>query len=200
MSSSDKPIRADPVDIARASLAEIARAVAAKRLPPVDSWNPAHCGDSEMRIAADGTWFHQGSPIGRQALVRLFSTVLRREADGSHVLVTPVEKLSIEVEDAPFLAVDLSTTGSGKDRTLVFRLLSDDVVIAGPEHPLRIETAADGTPRPYLHVRGSPDRALEALINRPVFYQLAELALAEQTTTSAPLGLWSGGMFFAFTD
>ncbi|WP_199553846.1 DUF1285 domain-containing protein [Sandaracinobacteroides hominis] len=198
MVSTAEPIRPDGPDLATASLAEIAKAVAEKRLPPVEQWNPTHCGDSDMRIAADGTWFHMGTPIGRMALVKLFSTVLRREADGSFVLVTPVEKLDIAVEDAPFLAVEVTSKGDGRERQLAFRLLTDDIVLAGPEHPLRLETAADGTPRPYLHVRGGTDRPLEALVNRAVFYELADLALAEQARDGGPLGLWSGGAFFAF--
>jgi uncharacterized protein len=200
MVSTAEPIRPEALDLSRASLAEIAKAVAEKRLPPVEQWNPSHCGDSDMVIKADGSWLHGGTPIGRPALVKLFSTVLRREADGSHVLVTPVEKLSIRVEDAAFLAVEATSDGEGADRTLAFRLLTDDIVVAGPDNPLRIETAADGTPRPYLHVRGPRDRALEALVNRPVFYQLADLALAEQERTGGPPGLWSGGVFFAFAD
>jgi hypothetical protein len=198
MLSTAEPIRPDAPDLSRASLAEIAAAVAAKKLPPVDQWNPTHCGDSDMRIAADGTWFHGGTPIGRPALVKLFSTILRREADGGFVLVTPVEKLSIAVDDAPFLAVEASSEGSGPARRLAFRLLTDDMVLAGPDNPMRVMTAADGTPRPYLHVRGPRERPLEALINRAVFYELAELALAEQETSGGPLGLWSGGAFFAF--
>lgn len=198
--STATPIRPDSPEIAAMTLPEIARAVADKRLPPVDQWNPSHCGDSEMRIAADGTWLHRGTPIGRSALVNLFSTILRREADGSFVLVTPVEKLSIEVEDAPFLAVEASSEGEGRERSLAFRLLTDEIVLAGPANRLRLETAEDGTPRPYLHVRGPVSRPLEALVNRPVFYQLAGLALAEQEMTGGPLGLWSGGAFFAFAD
>lgn len=123
-------------------------------------------------------------------MVKLFSTILRREADGSHVLVTPVEKLSITVDDAAFVAVELQSEGAGRDRQLGFRLNVEDWVIAGPDHALRIDIAADGTPRPYLHVRGG----LEALINRPVFYELVELALAEGGDT---FGLWSDGAFFA---
>lgn len=198
MLSTAEPIRPDAPDLARASLADIAAAVAAKRLPPVEQWNPTHCGDSDMRIATDGTWFHGGTPIGRQALVKLFATILRRESDGSFVLVTPVEKLSIAVDDAPFLAVEATSEGEGRARTLAFRLLTDEIVLAGPENPLRVTSATDGTPRPYLHVRGSPGRPLEALINRPVFYQLADLAMAEQERDGGPLGLWSGGAFFAF--
>ena len=123
-----------------------------------------------MRIAPDGTWFHEGSPIGRKELVRLFSTILRREADGSFVLVTPAEKLSIIVDDAPFIAIEVTTEGEGRERRLIFRTNVDDLVEAGPAHPLRIETAADGTQRPYLQVRGG----LEALINRPVVYWVVE--------------------------
>ncbi|MEA3036273.1 MAG: uncharacterized protein QOH04_2038 [Sphingomonadales bacterium] len=178
-----------PEDLAGLSLADIARLAAEKNLPPVEKWNPGHCGASDMRIARDGTWFHQGSPIGRQAMVRLFSTILRREPDGRHVLVTPVEKLDIEVEDAPFVAVELKSEGEGRARRLAFRLNTGDMVVAGPDHPLRFEDGADG-PHPYLLVRGG----LEALVARPVYYELAEIALAENAD---PPGLWSEGAFFA---
>jgi hypothetical protein len=140
-------------DLSTLSLTDIARLAQEKRLPPVETWNPDHCGDSEMRIARDGRWYHQGSPIGRETMVRLFSTLLRREADGRHVLVTPVEKLDIEVEDAPFVAVELKSEGDGRGRTLAFRLNSGDVVTAGPDHQLALRETPDG-PRPYLHVRG----------------------------------------------
>lgn len=178
-----------PPDFASLSLAEIARLAEEDRLPPVESWNPAHCGDSEMRIARDGTWFHQGSPIGRAPMVRLFSTILRREPDGRFVLVTPVEKLDIEVEDAPFTAVEMKVEGDGDAMKLAFRLNTGDLVTAGPEHSLRFEEREDG-PRPYLHVRGG----LEALIARPVYYELAGIALGYGTT---PAGVWSNGAFFA---
>ena len=178
-----------PDDLSRLSLAEIAQAVADKRLPPVDQWNPAHCGDSDMRIAADGTWFHQGSPIGRKAMVKLFSGILRREGDGSYVLVTPAEKLDIIVEDAPFIAVEVKSEGEGDGRTLAFRLNTDDLVVAGPDHPIRFEEKADG-PHPYLMVRGG----MEALIVRSVYYELANLAIDEGAD---PPGLWSDGAFFA---
>jgi hypothetical protein len=168
-------------DLASLSLADIARMAEERRLPPVDKWNPTHCGDSEMRIARDGTWFHQGSPIGRPAMVRLFSTILRREPDGGFVLVTPVEKLSIEVEDAPFVAVEVKTEGAGAERILAFRLNTGDLVVAGPEHPLRSL---------YLAVRGG----LEALVARSVYYELAEIALSEGAD---PPGVWSEGTFFA---
>ena len=171
------------------SLAEIAAALAGQRLPPVESWHPTHCGDSDMRIASDGTWFHAGTPIGRRELVKLFSTILRREPDGGFVLVTPGEKLDIAVEDAPFIAVAATVEGEGEDARIALRLNTDDHVIAGPDHELRVETAPDGTPRPYVHVR----RGLDALINRATFYQLADLALAVD-----PPGVWSGGMFFPF--
>lgn len=198
MPGDQQPIRKLPPDLATASLAEIARALAEQRLPPVEQWNPAHCGDSDMRIATDGTWFHGGTPIGRPAMVALFSTVLRREPDGGFVLVTPAERLSIVVDDAPFVAVEAQMTGSGRERRILFRLNTDHLVAAGPDHPMRIMRAADDTPRPYVHVRGSRDRALEALINRPTFYQLADAAVAEQQAHGGPLGLWSGGTFFAF--
>jgi hypothetical protein len=145
-------------DLSRLSLAEVARLAAERKLPPVETWNPSHCGDSGMRIAADGSWFHEGSPIGREAMVRLFSTILRREPDGGFVLVTPAEKLDIEVEDAPFLAVELKTEGEGRDRSLAFRLNVGELVVAGPEHPLRFEPRPDG-PRPYLQVRPGARRA-----------------------------------------
>jgi hypothetical protein len=176
-------------DLSGLSLADIARLADEQKLPPVASWNPTHCGDSEMRIARDGTWFHQGSPIGRPAMVKLFSSILRREPDGSHVLVTPVEKLDIAVEDAAFVAVEVKSEGEGESRRLAFRLNTGDVVIAGPDHPLRFETRDDG-PHPYLSVRGG----LDALIARPVYYELAALAIGEDAT---PPGLWSDGLFFA---
>ena len=178
-------------DSAGRSLVELAALLGKGQTPPVHLWHPAHCGDSWMRIASDGAWFHEGSPIGRPELVRLFASILRREADGSHVLVTPHEKLSIIVDDAPFVAVEVTTDGHGAARRLIFRTNVDDLVEAGSDHALRVETAADGTPRPYLHVRAG----LEALVNRAVFYQLADLALAEGRT---PPGLWSGGVFFPF--
>ncbi|ETI59417.1 hypothetical protein C100_21435 [Sphingobium sp. C100] len=175
-------------DLATLSLSEIARLLAERRLPPVDQWNPDHCGDSEMRIARDGTWFHQGSPIGREAMVRLFSSILRREPDGSHVLVTPVEKLTIAVEDAPFVAVELKSEGEGRTRALAFRLNTGDLVAAGPDNGLVLRETPDG-PHPYLHVRGG----LEALVARSVYYELMNMALEEN---GERVGLWSNGAFF----
>lgn len=182
------PMPEPPADLSKLSLKEIVRLAEEKKLPPVETWNPSHCGDSEMRIARDGTWYHQGSPIGREALVRLFSNILRREPDGGFVLVTPVEKLAIQVEDAPFVAVELKSEGERADRSLAFRLNTGDMVVAGPKHPLRFHAGAEG-PHPYLLVRPG----LDALVARSVYYELAELALGEG---SDPPGLWSGGAFF----
>jgi hypothetical protein len=176
-------------DLAGLTLSDIAALNAHNRLPPVEKWNPAYCGDSDMRIASDGTWYHQGSPIGRPAMVRLFSTILRREADGSFVLVTPVEKLSIAVDDAPFVAVELKSEGQGRSRRLAFRLNTGDVVLADAEHPISITEHDDG-PHPYVKVRSG----LDALIARSVYYELANLALDEE---GDPPGLWSEGRFFA---
>ncbi|WNO52965.1 DUF1285 domain-containing protein [Stakelama saccharophila] len=178
-----------PPDLANLSLAQIAQLAGEKSLPPVSQWDPRHCGNSEMRIARDGTWYHQGSPIGRPAMVRLFSTILRREPDGGYVLVTPVEKLDIVVEDAPFTAVEMKTEGSGRERNLAFRLNTGELVPADADHPIRFEAREDG-PHPYLSVRDG----LEALIARPLYYDLAEIAIADDET---PPGVWSGGAFFA---
>jgi len=179
-----------PADLAGLTLVQIAALAEQRRLPPVASWNPSHCGDSAMRIARDGTWFHEGSPIGRPEMVRLFSTILRREPDGGYVLVTPAEKLDIIVEDAPFVAVELKSEGMGRERSLAFRLNTGDLVVAGPERRLSFSAGADG-PHPYLNVRGG----LDALIARPVYYELAELVIGEG---QASPGLWSGGVFFSF--
>ena len=178
-----------PPDLAKLSLGEIEAALLEKRLPPVDQWHPTHCGPSDMVITRDGSWFHLGGRINRPAMVKLFSSILRREGDGSYVLVTPGEKLDIIVEDAPFIAVEVKSEGEGAERSLAFRLNTDDLVIAGPANPIRVVNRDDG-PHPYVMVRGG----MEALIARPVYYELAELAVAEG---AEPLGLWSGGAFFA---
>ena len=183
------PAPEPPADLSGLSLAEIARMAEEKKLPPVERWDPVHCGDSAMRIARDGTWYHEGSPIGRPAMVRLFSTILRRESDGSYVLVTPVEKLGIDVEDAPFVAVEVKSEGAGEARSLAFRLNTGDVVVAGSDNPIRLRQGEDG-PHPYLEVRSG----LDALVARPVYYELAEWALAEG---NHPPGIWSDGAFFA---
>lgn len=177
-----------PIDFAGRPIAAIAADMAERAPAPVERWHPDHCGDSEMRIAADGTWFHQDREIRRPALVRQFSRILRREPDGSHVLVTPGEKLSIAVERAAFVAIAMTSEGEGKDRQIALLLNSGDAVLLGPDHPLRVD--ADGVP--IVAVRGG----LEALLARPVYYELAELALAEG---AEPPGLWSGGTFFALS-
>jgi hypothetical protein len=157
-----------PPELAGLSLAEVATMVAERKLPPVEQWNPQVSGDSEMRIAADGRWFHQGGPITRPAMIRAFASLLWRDEEGQHWLVTPTQKLSIEVEDAAFIAVDVKQEGDA----LAFRLDTDDLVIAGPEHPIR----AAGTPEApaiYLGVR----HRTEARLNRSTWAQLAEIAL-----------------------
>jgi uncharacterized protein len=174
-----------PIELRGLSLAELQKAIDQRRLPPVDQWDPPACGHSGMRIARDGTWYHNGSPIRRPAMVRLFSTILRREADGRHVLVTPVEKLEIEVEATAFHAVEMSSEGESRKRSIAFRLDSGDAVILGPEHPL---TIAPG-PSPRVLVRDG----LEAELTRSVYYELAEIALAEG---GKPPGVWSNGAFF----
>ncbi len=170
-------------DLSLMSLAEVAKALAEQRLPPVDQWHPTHCGNSDMRIARDGSWYHQGGRIDREAMVRLFASILRRETDGSYVLVTPGEKLDIIVEDAPFVAVEVKSDGAGRDRNLTFRLNTADLIVAGADHALRF---AD---MPYIHVRGG----MEAKVARPVYYELADMALDEP---NEPGGLWSNGEFF----
>lgn len=177
-----------PIELQGLDLAQMQKLIDERQLPPVDRWNPERCGHSDMRIARDGTWYHQGTPIGRPAMVRLFSTVLRREPDGRHVLVTPVEKLDIDVEATAFRAIAMQSEGKRKHRRIAFQLDSGDAVIAGPSHPLKIVDTDEG-PSPRLGVR----HGLEAELTRPVYYELAELALAEG---SDPPGIWSDGIFF----
>lgn len=167
-----------------------ARGPAAARGMPVD------CGDLDMRIARDGTWYYRGSPIGRLPLVKLFASVLRREADGRYWLVTPAERGRIAVEDVPFLAVELTVAGQGRGQQLIFRTNLDDIVTAGAVHPLRVEAAANGEPAPYIHVRGG----LEARLTRPVFYELAERGIEEQVEGERQFGVWSSRTFFQLGD
>ncbi len=181
-------------DFANSSLSALADWVDGDALPPVELWHPAHVGRIDIRIAADGRWWHEGGEITRAAMVRLFSRVLRREADGSHVLVTPAEKLTIIVEDTPFLAVEVKSDGAGRAATLAFRLNTGDIVIAGPEHPLTVEEGADGTPRPLLHVRGPIGNGLLARLGRSIWLDLAEAALE---TGEEPPSLWSNGARFS---
>ena len=177
-----------PIELQGLSLAELQKLIDERKLPPVDRWNPERCGHSGMRIARDGTWYHEDAPIRRPAMVRLFSTVLRREPDGRHVLVTPVEKLDIEVESTAFRAVEMSVEGEGDDARIAFRLDSGDAVILGPAHPLRMVETESG-PSPRLVVR----HGLEAELTRAVYYELVELALAGD---ESPAGVWSAGTFF----
>ncbi len=163
------------------------------RLPPVELWNPDRCGDIDMVIRADGSWWHEGTQIKRERLVKLFSRILRRDADGQTYLVTPYEKVIVHVEDAPFLAVRVDQTGGpGPDQVLTFQTNLGDVTLAGPDVPLRVETnARTGAPAPYVRVRGR----LEAKITRAVFYELADLSVPSPHDP-ATLGVWSQGAFF----
>lgn len=159
--------------------------------PPVERWNPPFCGDIDMRIAADGSWHYMGTPIGRPALVRLFASVLKREGE-DHFLVTPVEKVGIRVEDAPFLAVELALDGEGAGRVLSFRTNVDDVVSAGPDHPVTFRPDVAGGLKPYVEVR----RGLLARATRPVFYELVELGEVRAVDGAEMFGVASGGAFF----
>jgi uncharacterized protein len=168
---------------------------AGRGLPPVHLWNPPFCGDLDMRIAGDGTWFYMGTPIGRPALVRLFSTILKRE-DGKHFLVTPVEKVGIRVDDAPFLAVEMLKEEDGPERRLRFRTNVDDWVACDSEHGLRFEAAADGGLTPYLHVRAD----LWAKVTRALYYDLVDMGEERVVDGHAMFGVASAGEFFAMAD
>lgn len=171
-------------------LEEIVRAAAGKGPAPVERWNPPYCGDIGLAIRADGSWTYRGSPIGRLALVKLFARVLRKDEDGRTYLVTPAEKVDVAVADAPFLAVEMEARGEGRGQQLVFRTNVDDIVEAGPEHPLRFaEESGSGGLKPYVRVRGR----LDALVTRALYYDLVELAEADENGTP---GIWSGGVFF----
>jgi len=159
-----------------------------KGLPPVHLWNPEFCGDIDMHIKRDGSWDYMGTPISRPAMVKLFSTILRHDEDGKYYLVTPAEKVGIRVDDAPFIAVEMQAEGEGRDQTLRFRTNMDDAVTLNQDHPLRVEVNDRGEPSPYILVRGR----LEALIARPVYYQLAEMV----EEVEGRYGLWSAGRFF----
>ncbi len=162
-------------------------------LPPVERWNPELCGDIDMEIRADGTWFYMGTPIGRMPLVQLFASVLRKDEDGRTYLVTPVEKVVIRVEDAPFVAVEMNVSGEGDSRVLTFRTNVGDVVEAGPDHPLRfVDEDETGGLKPYLLVRGR----LEALVARPVMYEMAEIGEEVEIDGTAMFALRSSGVVF----
>lgn len=162
---------------------------------PVDLWNPPYCGDIGLKITADGVWHYRESPIHRERLVKLFARVLRREENGRHYLVTPVEKVDVHVEDAAFIAVEMECRGAGPDQTLVFRTNLDDVVVCGPQRPLRFQLGPDGSCRPYVVVRGR----LEALVSRALTHDLLQLAIETQTDGGA-IGIWSDGAFFAIAE
>ena len=158
--------------------------------PPID------CGDLDMRIARDGTWFYRGTPINRLPLVKLFASVLRRDADGVYWLVTPAERGRVIVDDVPFVAVALEREGEGRDQRLSFRTNLDQIVTAGPDHPLRVETNEEGEPAPYILARPG----LEARLLRPVFYELVDLAGEETIDGERRFGVWSEGVFFHLGD
>lgn len=169
----------------------------AGKLPPVESWNPSHCGDIGMEIRADGSWWHAGGIIGRERLVKLFSRILRKDEDGETYLVTPYEKVIVHVEDAPFIAVRVDRAGEpGPDQVLAFATNLGDVTLAGSDSPLRIEIDPEtGEPAPYVHVRGR----LEAKLSRPVFYELANMAVPSPEDANK-MGVWSQGAFFALGE
>ena len=175
------------------ALAQAASAAAkGKGLPPVHLWNPPFCGDIDMRIARDGTWFYEGTPIGRPAMVRLFANILKLE-EGKYFLVTPVEKVGITVDDAPFVAVDFRKQGEGQEQKLVFVTNLGDEAEAGNSHPIRVvRDPQSGEPSPYVMIRAG----LEALIDRKSFYRLVELGTHEPHEGASWFGLWSGGVFF----
>lgn len=166
----------------------------AKQLPPVDAWTPAYCGELDLVIRADGVWVHEGTPIGRARLVRLFSTILRREGD-LYFLVTPAEKLGIRVEDAPFVAVLLRVEGDGEEQRLTFTTNVGDEIVAGPARPLTLaNTSREGETAPYIEVRAG----LKARVARAVYYDLVALGETRETVGGRVFGVWSGGVFHAF--
>lgn len=178
-----------PPELASLSLAQIAEAVEQHRIPPLASWSPATTGDSEMRIAKDGRWYHRGGELTRPAMVRAFATLLTRDDDGQHWLLTPHEKLAIEVEDAAFVATDLTVREEGGAPVLAFRLNTDEFVVAGPDHPLRAAGDAE-TPALYVAVR----HGTEARLNRSTYGQLVEHAL--ESADCADLAVTSRGVLF----
>ncbi len=187
--SEEKP---DPFKLV-ARIQRMAEKSGQRVIPPVESWNPDYCGEMELVIKRDGSWHYRNSPIGRKAMVDLFATILRHDDDGHYYLVTPVEKCRIEVEDAPFIAIDVEIEGQGREQVLCFTTNVGDVVTAGADHPLRVELdPATREPRPYLHVRA----ALEALVHRNVFYRLVEIGVPETVDGEDWLGVWSAGRFF----
>ncbi|WP_299787390.1 DUF1285 domain-containing protein [uncultured Marivita sp.] len=182
----------DRVTPSAEGIAASVRATKSKGLPPVHLWDPPFCGDLDMRIARDGTWFYLGTPIGRALLVKLFSSILRKDGD-KYFLVTPVEKVGITVEDAPFVATDFEVSGEGEAQVLTFTTHVGDTAVAGPDHPIRVERDAEtGEPSPYVLVRAN----LEALIDRKSFYRLVECGAHHEVDGQSWFGVWSGGQFF----
>lgn len=174
------------------SLASAARAATKRGPAPVHLWNPPFCGDLDMQIRRDGTWYYLGTPIGRMGLVKLFSSIIRRDGD-DYFLITPVEKVGITVEDAPFVAIDFTTGHSGSEQTLTFTTHVGDEVMAGPENPIRlVRDPKTGEPSPYVLVRAN----LEALIDRKSFYRMVDLGVEAKHNGQPWFGVWSGGMFF----
>jgi hypothetical protein len=174
------------------SLVNAAKAASKKGLPPVHLWDPPFCGNLDMRIARDGTWFYLGTPIGRKPLVKLFSTILRRDGD-DYFLVTPVEKVGITVDDAPFVAVDFDVSGAGRDQIVTFHTQVDDTATAGQANPLRVvRDPQTGEPSPYILIRSN----LEALIDRKSFYRLVDIGTQEPVDGVNWFGVWSDGVFF----
>lgn len=171
--------------------ATVRAASGSKGPPPVERWNPPFCGDIDMRIAADGTWFYNGTPIGRPALVKLFASILRKDPD-RFVLVTPVERIGIAVEDAPFLAVEMAVDGEGADREIAFRTNVDDLVRVDADHPIRFERDEAGGIKPYIRVRGE----LWALVTRALTYDLIDLAEDREIDSTMTFGVSVRGTFY----
>ncbi|MGM0569130.1 DUF1285 domain-containing protein [Marinobacter sp.] len=162
-------------------------------LPPIEKWNPELSGDIDIRVARDGNWYHEGELIQRDAIVRLFSTILRREDDGEYYLVTPVEKWRIQVEDTPLLAHSLEVAGDGEDQVLAVTTNVGERLLVGSEHPLEVGAYdSDNTPRPVIHVR----RGLEARLVTAAYYELADLLVESPSADGTTLGVWSNGEFF----
>ncbi len=177
-------------------LQAILKAIEGQSEAPVHKWNPDFCGDINMRIARDGTWYYEGTPIGRPEMVKLFSRVLRLDDDERYYLVTPGEKLGIQVDDVPFLVVEVTRHGEGRGQKLTFRTLTGDLMLAGPDNPIRVEINKEtGEPAPYIRVRHN----LDALINRPVFYELVALAEPRSEGDSV-IGVWSENQFYELGD
>lgn len=180
-----------PPELQNLSLTDIAALAAERKLPPVEQWQPQTSSDSKMQILSDGRWFHDGGEIKRASMVRAFSSLLRKDDDG-YWLVTPYEKQSIRVDDAPFLAVELKSEGSGKDRNIFIRLNVDEIIMIGPQNALSMQSILDMEPIPYIEVRNG----LMAKCSRSVAYELYEIAIEESSDDRDSIGLWSNGAYF----